>query len=450
MQIFVDREREVDTLLNWISGSGLRIAVVYGRRRIGKTWIVKRVMREVGGEYVFVPEASERYLLPLVGNALSSVSGCTITKESWHGIAEELADCRSGSGGILYIDEFQRLTPAFASAIQYLYDMNPGLELKLILLGSAVSVVDRLAGPMGPLYGRSLIVKLPPFSFPEAYTLLREKTDASPLEAFHLYTVLGGSPFNLSLAESRDWRREADRLVHNVYGLLYEDPLHILYSETREPGVYMAILETIASGRRGYSDIARVTGRTSVKHYVELLASLGIVERITPALEPGLRTRKSRYHIVDPYWDYWFKIVYPRRGEAELYSGIDPPEEVARRHFSWWMEEVARGLLSIIHGRKAVPWWSRSTEIDAVIEYEDGSIGVYEVKYGVLDKREAGAVAKALRRKAVETGRPLREVGVVALDYEEKPLDDTVAYLSLGEVLEKALEVRPVSVTGIE
>lgn len=71
------------------------------------------------------------------------------------------------------IDEFQRLGKGFASHLQSFMDAYPGTPLKLVLLGSAVSVVERLAGPLGPLYGRCVTVKLGGFGFLEAYTYLR-------------------------------------------------------------------------------------------------------------------------------------------------------------------------------------------------------------------------------------------------------------------------------------
>ena len=237
------------------------------------------------------------------------------------------------------------------------------------------------------------------------------------MEAFRLYSVMGGSPYNLSLIESRDWRKEALRHIHSVYGRLYEEPIFTLASETRDLGTYAAIMAAIASGRRSFSEIAQIVGRTSLSKYLELLRSMGLVERIVPAGENPLRTRKARYLIADPYWDYWFKTIYPRRDEAEITGSLELDEDLARRHMSAWFERVAGELVSRIHGVKASPWWSKATEIDLVASTREGAY-VYEVKYSRLDSRDAGRELGRLRAKAEALPMPVARLGLIAVDVE--------------------------------
>ncbi len=433
-ELFVNRDRELEALEAEIGAEGLRIALVYGRRRVGKTWLARALLSKLGGTYVFVPEGGRVELARSLVERLKQTCR-ELRPGSWESILEGLANCATDKGGLLVvIDEFQRLGAEFASQLQLLVDTRPEAPLKLILLGSAVSAVERLAGVLGPLYGRSLTIRLAGFRFLEAYVYLRETLGATPLEAFRLYAVLGGSPYNLSLARSRDWRREALTHIHSVYGRLYEEPIHILASETRDLGTYTTILAAIASGRQSFSEIAHLAKRTSLIKYLELLRSLGLVERVVPAGEDPLRTRKAKYMISDPYWDYWFKMIYPRRDEAEITGELAIDEDLAEKHMSVWFERVARELVSRIHGVRAAPWWSKATEIDIVAPTGKGAY-VYEVKYSKLDSREAERELNKLRVKAKALPMPAVKLRLITIetersgdDYEAWSFEDLVAY----------------------
>ncbi|BES81872.1 hypothetical protein PABY_14390 [Pyrodictium abyssi] len=395
--------------------------------------LLRRVNR---GVYVFIPEAEERLLLRLLRSRLSTL--CEgLSGSSWEGLLTGLAECAEQRGELLLvIDEFQRLGPGFISHLQLLADTLPDSPLKLVLLGSAVSVIDRIAGALGPLYGRCVLVKLAGFRFLEAFVMLRERLGASPLQAFETYSVFGGSPYNLSLVETLDWRREAKRHIHSVYGRLYEEPLHVLSSETREPGVYASILEAIARGRRSFSEIAQVVHRTSLVKYLEVLRNLGIVERVVPAGENPLRTKKAQYVIGDPFWDYWFKMVYPRRDEAELSGEVGLDEEGVRLHMSEWFERVARELVSRLYGVKASPWWSREVEIDVIAPTSRGAY-VFEIKYREVDSSEAERLLRSLEAKTTRLPMKMAGVGLIALRAEHPGGDYIV--MGFDELVEAAL-----------
>ena len=415
---FLNRDRELEELKRELEANGLRIVIVYGRRRVGKTWLARMLLSELEGIYVFIPEGEKGELIARFAAKTREVCG-GISSTSWEAFLEGLADCAENKGGfIVVVDEFQRLGPVFASQLQLLSDTRPNVPLKLVLLGSVVSVVEKLAGVLGPLYGRSLVMKLGGFRFLEAYAYLRKTIGASPLEAFKLYAVLGGSPYNLSLVSSRDWRSEAEKHIHNIYGRLYEEPIHILASETREPGVYTTILSTIASGRKGFSEIAQVVRRTSLAKYLELLRSLGVIERIVPAGENPLRTKKAKYVISDPYWDYWFKTIYPRRDDAEITGRLEVDEDLSKKHMAAWFEHVARELISRMHGVKASPWWSKNVEIDIVAPTREGAY-VYEVKYSSLSSRDVERELNKLRAKAYNLPVPVAKTGLIAVDMEK-------------------------------
>lgn len=443
--LFVNRDREIQAVEKDLSKPGLSITILYGRRRIGKTWILRKIMKNHSNSlYIFVPEAPPQILFKMLQEKLREKCG-QIEARSWIGLLEELGTkTRGAEPCTLLIDEFQRLGPGFISALQYYYDTNRDKHVKLILAGSSVSVVERLSGSLGPLYGRARLIPVKGFGFIESYIYLKKRTNADPLEAFKLYSVLGGSPYNLSLANSRDWRVVAREEIHNIYGRLYEEPLHTLNSETREPGVYLGILEAASGRGAGYSKLAGVTGKTSLKRYIETLSSLGVLGKITPYGYNQGKTRYTWYYVSDPYWDYWLRTIYPRRMEAELTGEIPVDEEFSLEHFSVWFERVGRELLSIIHGSHAKPWWRKDIEIDAVVKGDKG-VKVYEIKYGRLGKRETMRTLEALHAKSAKLGEPVESIGVVAIE-ASKPRELQAEVYGFRELLKKALDERRVSV----
>ncbi|MCE4617403.1 MAG: ATP-binding protein [Desulfurococcales archaeon] len=441
-KIFVNRDSELDILFKETSMPGLRTIIIYGRRRIGKTWLLKAFKTlHKNIHYILVPEAPTKTLLQIIAQRLQPVCHVDDAK-NWEEILEKLASCaREQHTIILVLDEFQRLGPSFAVALQLLHDTDPDAPLKIILSASAVSATERLAGPLGPLYGRSRLIPIRGFNLLEAYTYLHEKLGAKPLQAFRLYAILGGSPFNLSLADTLDWRQIALDHIHSLYGRLYEEPIHTLNSETREPGTYLAILHTASGTGAPYKKIAQITGRTSLTKYIETLKSLGLITRLTPyGSKPSTRT--SWYHITDPYWDYWIQNIYPYREEAEL-LGVTPLRlQQTQKHFSMWFEREARKLLSIIHKSPAKPWWRRDIEIDAVVPFQDG-VKVYEIKYAELDENQTYRLLGALKNKAKHLNQRIASLGIIAIKTPEIPGAET---WTLEKLLYKALQKKRVSI----
>jgi AAA+ ATPase superfamily predicted ATPase len=445
--LFINRDLELQAINRDLSDNKLSITIVYGRRRIGKTWLLKKVMQEHPDSiYIFVMEGPPRMLIEIFREKISEK--CSVSESrSWTGILEQLSDCLSNKKPfILIIDEFQRLGGDFASALQYYYDTNTNKPIKFILSGSSVSVVDRLVGSLGPLFGRSRIIRLGGFGFLESYIYLREKLGANVIDSFKIYSILGGSPYNLSLATTADWNRIASNEVHSIYGRLYEEPLYTLSSETREPGVYLGLLEAASGRGASYSKLASITGKTSLKRYIEVLSSLGILRKITPYGYDPRKTRNTWYYVSDPYWDYWLKEIYPRRMEAELTGKVPINEQKVEEHFSIWFERVARDLLTIIHGKPAVPWWRKDVEIDAVIKGDDG-LKVYEIKYSIPDSRSLERIVRSLKIKAARIGEPIESIELITLkDDQEKNIIKTH---TLEELVELSLKKKKIRIENI-
>ncbi len=443
-ELFIDRDEVLDALIREVSEEGFRVVIVYGRRRVGKTWLAKALMREVGGHYVFVPECDAGAGAQILASKLGGVCS-ELRSDSWEALIRGLITCASRLNGLtVIIDEFQRLGREFASQLQALIDSFPDVPLKLVLLGSSVSVIDRLAGPLGPLYGRGLVVRLGGFRFLESYVYLRERLGASADEAFRIYSVFGGSPYNLSLVGSVNVESELLKHVHSIYGRLYEEPLHMLASETRELGVYASILSALATGRNTFSKLAQVVRRTSLIKYLEVLKSLGVVERLVPATEDPARSKKAKYVISDPYWDYWFKAIYPRREEAEVLGSVSINHKTLNQHYAQWFEHVVRELLTRTLRTPVRPWWSKNTEVDAIALTKEGVIA-YEIKYSAINEAEAARELRKLKAKLRELPHPIIETTIIAKEVQGNP-EHTI---NLEQLINEALRKNKISIKYI-
>jgi hypothetical protein len=159
--------------------------------------------------------------------------------------------------------------------------------------------------------------------------------------------------------------------------MLYDEVEFILREELREPRYYFALLQAIAQGKRKLSEIVNATGLTPqvANKYLGVLSDLTIVERETPVTEEKpLKSKKGLYHITDPFFNFWFSFVFPRRAELEMDRTEEALVSIQQRlshHFAAAYEKVAMEALWA-HMREFFPftsvgkWWERNEEIDIV------------------------------------------------------------------------------------
>ena len=416
MQLLVDRDKELGVLDEaWGSGRA-ELVLIYGRRRIGKTFLVRGWMglRGIEGLYLVVNFEDPGPALADLEAQLAEALGFRPRLEGVRSLVALLSEYLCvGPRRLVVIDEFQRLARAgLPQLLQEAWDRRlRWCNGVLVLLGSSVGSTERVTASGGaPLYGRlTRMVRLGGFGFAEAYPMLRGAP--SPAEAFTLYSAFGGSPYTLSLVDPQASVEEnIYRLVTGPGAPLAEEPLLELLMETREPDRYLAILGAAARGAVRLTKIAETAGVPvqSVPKYLQTLESMGLVERITP-----VRSRRSLYRVADPFHRFWLRHIMPRRSMIELGMGRKVASIVARELgdtvAQTWEIEATRDALESIASRDSIreagPWIHREEEVDMVVLGER-NVWLVEAKWAELAEKDVERIAWRLRSLA-ETRKPL-------------------------------------------
>jgi len=340
-----DRDEEWADLAEFATSPlpGLRIAIVYGRRRQGKSYLLRRLAEASGGIYHLATEQVESVSLGRFADSLAAWHGLSAGSfgfdgwESALGTAAELmaAHSRTAPGvhvpAVLVLDEFPYLaheSPGIASIVQGLYDrIGPGAvesapPLKLILCGSAISVMSGLLSGTKALRGRgALELRIKPFGYRDA----RAYWGIENIEAaFRHNAFIGGTPgyreltpdprFPESVEQvgawlSRNVLRSSAPLFSEAERVVHEDP------RIRDSAAYGSILAAVAAGETSPTKIGGLLGRpaTSLNYQLGMLETAGFIER----RQDLLLERRPVITITDPIVRLHHLVIEPYLGDLE-------------------------------------------------------------------------------------------------------------------------------------
>lgn len=414
--MFIGRDRELSTLDKLYASGKFEFAVIYGRRRVGKTALISRFIDGKKAIYFMGVESNSRQNLENLSKSIIEFSSGIEAETSFHSFQaalEYVFRLAEKERIILAIDEYPyvaRSEKSLASTLQLLIDKyRNNSKLMLILCGSSMSYMeDEVLAYKAPLYGRRTAqMKIQPFDFEET---CRCFTHLSNADKALIYGIVGGTPqYLLQISDSMSVGDNIKNTFLNPMSFLYEEPVNLLKQEVRGPGIYTALITAIATGSSRMSEISTKIGESTnvCSTYLKNLINLGIVRKETPYGEK--ESRKSIYSIEDNMFRFWYRFVPDNssliaRGAADLvYKRIEP-------HLSDYMgkvfEEICMQYLwkQLISGKSPVEftslgrWWgtdpsTRSqTEIDIMGEQDKNTALFGECKWtnekvdvGVLD-----------------------------------------------------------------
>lgn len=316
----IDRGHEWMALERFVERRG-RLAVLYGPRRMGKSFLIDAVCEATEGlRYQAITGTPATQLADFAKQLGEWLGVGELRIDSWSDALQRLSRL---SAPFVAIDELPYLTetsPELAGLLQRYVDSGSGPSL--ILAGSAMSTMSELIAGSAPLYGRASSVIVPS---PFAGRHLRELWGADdPLATLWIDAALGGRPGYRPLVpppydDLDAWMTDA--LLAPGSPLL--DAAEADLAEIDEPmalrGVYRAILGAIASGERTFSAISRVAGLPSgaLSRPLSALVRAQLVRRIPDPL----RARRDRYELADPYLRTWLSIIAPSRSLLQAGRG---------------------------------------------------------------------------------------------------------------------------------
>ncbi|MFA4668556.1 ATP-binding protein [Pyrococcus kukulkanii] len=424
---FINRERELKFLEElWEKDNSF--LPIYGRRRVGKTRLIKEFIRDKPAVYYLARISTYQDNLREFSRAVLDKFPSPYLSETSFSRFYEIFQYLAEKGKlVVVIDEFPYLIQSdkrVLSEFQYIVDeIVRTSNLHLFLVGSSIGMMEEhVLGQKSPLYGRrDGQIKLSPLSFFDSWKLLGVSIE----EAVRIYGITGGIPAYLELFKKFE---DVKRLAFDKRGFLYAEGDFLLSSELREPRVYKLILKAIAEGRRRFNEISNFTGipRSNLFKYVEILERLGFLRREIP-ITAKPKTKNTLYRINDNYLAFYFRFIERYREEIELESFEFWNEflEEYSSYLGWIFEDVAKEFLIRLNKAGKLPfrftkigrWWHKNEEIDVVALNEREKKALFvEVKWKELDAREVRGIFKDLKRKAelLGLGECEKFYGVVA------------------------------------
>ena len=419
--MFIGRERELDALNKLYKSNKFEFAVIYGRRRVGKSALINEFIGEKEAIYFMGVESNAKQNLENFSKSILEFASGIETESSFlsfQAALEYVFKLAENERIILAIDEYPyvaRSSKSLASTLQLLIDKyKDNSKLMLILCGSSMSYMeDHVLAYKAPLYGRRTAqMKLLPFDFEETCRYFKNLSNE---DKALIYGVAGGTPqYLLQMDDKLSVEDNIKNTYLNPISFLYEEPTNLLKQEVREPAIYTAIITAIATGSSRMSEISSKVGEdTNVcTNYIKNLMNLGIVQKETPYGEKT--SRKSVYSIDDNMFRFWYRFVLDNnsiiaRGAADLvYKRIEP-------HLSDYMgkvfEEICKQYLwkQLLSGNCPVGfaslgrWWGndpkekRQTEIDIMGEQDKNTALFAECKW-TNEKVDLGVLETLIKR----------------------------------------------------
>ncbi len=378
--MFIGREKELNQLDRLYKSDKFEFAVIYGRRRVGKTELINKFIGDKDAIFFTGVETNAKQNLENFSKSILEFGTgieANTTFASFQDALEYVFRLSENRRIVLCIDEYPyvaRASKSLASTLQLLIDKyKDNSKLMLILCGSSMSYMeDNVLAYKAPLYGRRTAqFKILPFEFSEVCTYL--KTFSAEDKAL-AYGIVGGTPqYLLQINENLSIEDNIKNLYLNTTSAIYEEPVNLLKQEVREPAIYNAIITAIASGASKVSEISNKVGEdTSVcATYIKNLLSLGIIKKETPYGEKS--ARKTIYSIEDNMFRFWYRFVPPNvsiisRGADDLaYSRIAPQ---LSDYMGAVFEEISKQYLwsLLLNGESPVEftdlgrWWGSNSK----------------------------------------------------------------------------------------
>ena len=325
--MFIGRQRELETLSRRYASPSFEFVGIYGRRRVGKTALISKFVRDLPCGYCTAVEDDASANLRLLSQAIWSLDNPDADLELapiYQNFSAALDACFAFARGrrcVLVIDEFPYLAksyPAFPSVLQAAIDRNREESgLFLILCGSSLSFMkEQLLSHNSPLYGRRTAqIELLPFDFFDSLAFF---PDADPVTAANLYGMVGGVPLYLRQFDgARTLEENLQTAFLDSAAMLYEEPTNLIKQEVSKAAPYNAVLSAIAGGASQHNEIATKAGieSSALDYYLKELARIGLVWREEPVTGDG--RRRAVWQVSDSLFRFWYRFVRPRQSLIE-------------------------------------------------------------------------------------------------------------------------------------
>jgi len=372
---FTNRGEELKELAGVARSGGL--AIVFGRRRVGKTRLFTHWIKPQNGLYSQAIEAASAIQIEQVMSDVGQALDTIIVPKTWNELLE-LLSLKKGPT-ILCLDEFPYLVASDASlpsVIRRWLDHRQPEQFTLVLSGSSTSAMNHLfLNRAAPLYQRARkLLHIEPMSyraFCEACGI-----PLGGMDSFTRFSLVGGIPKYWEFVEPRATALDlADELFFGRSAFLEDEPARILRDEKIAGLPALSVLEAVGRGAHRTSEIAaRIgTAQTNLSHVLQRLMDASVLARSIPFGESMRSTKKTCYQIQDPAMRFCFHVYSPHRTRWHAYAKAEK-EKLIHDHASTVFEDYCRAQYPGPHAigketsnlilfamRTAARWYRRSS-----------------------------------------------------------------------------------------
>ncbi|UYO99363.1 ATP-binding protein [Oceanotoga sp. DSM 15011] len=316
--MFIGREKELQKLNKMNNKKGFQFLVMYGRRRVGKTTLLKEFLKDKSGIFFVAEEFNDTIALNKFSELILShfkMSNLIDKFLSWEKAFNFIGEKSKDERIILIIDEFPYIANSnlsILSLLQNLIDQKlKNTNLFLILCGSSISFMEKeVLSEKSPLFGRRTgQMKINSFGF---YDSIKFSKKYTKIDSVINYGILGGVPQYLNKFDydlNIEGNIKENFLDSSSY--LIEEPKNLLRQELREPAIYNSIIESVANGYTKISEIAtKIQERPDkTSKYLNTLIELEIIEKEIPITEK-INSRKSIYKLKDNMFKFYYRFIF--------------------------------------------------------------------------------------------------------------------------------------------
>lgn len=402
----VGREKEQQMLHDYVSSANAEFIAVYGRRRIGKTFLVKQYFDEQFDFYVTgIYDKSKKEQLANFNRQLNKYSGAYYPYvddwfEAFTQLQHYLETLHDKHRIIVFLDELPWMdTPRskFIRALELFWNewASNQPNVKLIVCGSATTwMTNKLLGDKGGLHNRvTRPIRLRSFTLKETEEyLIKHGFAKDRIQMLESYMVFGGTPFYLSMLNPRlSMTQNVDELFFSETAPLRDEYAFLFRSLFNDASAYRRIVETLAKKAKGMTkrEIIEELGITDNGNLTEILDNLCKCDFIRKYSAFGKKERDMMYQLVDHYCLFYLRYVQHDNsqdqhrwshtidnGAKQAWSGY-AFEQVCLRH----IEQIKQALKIDTILSDVCSWQNAEAQIDLVIERNDHTINLCEMKY---------------------------------------------------------------------
>jgi uncharacterized protein len=380
--VFIGRAPELDALASAYRSKEGQLVLLYGRRRVGKTYLLQRFSK--GRRTVFYQATRQAEAIEL-GQFTAEVAkqfgdfprGYVFP--TWQAALEFVGDKARERRIAVILDEFPYLcesTNGLPSVIQRWWDQHGRTSrVMLVLCGSAQNFMTELEAGAAPLHQRfTKRIALGPLTYREAGEFVPE---LSPADRAVVYGVLGGTPLYLKEWNQRHSRRQnLLRLFGDPAGLLVDSARLVLHTDLGDSNASYRALSAVANGATKRNDILQ-KARITNERVLTTLEELRLVSRKIPITE-GADSRRGIYAVTDPYFRFWFRYIQPNLATVDRGFGEQLVDQIIlpgiSDHMGSVFEDMARTFAAGLVAKRELTaldigsWWSTDGqhEIDIV------------------------------------------------------------------------------------